>query len=298
MSTQPVAPERQSVYLEDRSLAFRRSGNPDGPKAVFLHGLGGSSLNWTDLTAMLGTELDCWAIDLHGFGFSPPSRDGDYSPAAHAQAVAEFIEHHGIGPVHLFGNSLGGAVALQLAARRPDLIQSLTLISPALPTLSMQRTNAHLPVMAIPGLGERLMKKYLEINPEMRAQATIDVCFADPSRISEVRKNEAIEEVIRRDSLPYLAEAFFGSLRGLMATFVDVSKNRPWELAKSVSCPVLLVYGRKDKLVDSKAAHKATKKFPDAHVVVLADSGHVAQMEHPEFVVDAWNRFIRATSPQ
>lgn len=281
------------MFLADRSLSYRRSGNPDAPKAVFLHGLGGSSLNWTDLTTMLGNERDCWSIDLHGFGYSPPSRDGDYSPAAHARAVAALIDHEAIGPVDLFGNSLGGAVALQLAANRPDLIRSLTLISPALPTLSMQKSNAHLPVLAIPGLGERLMKKYLEINPEMRAQATIDVCFADPSRISEARMNEAIDEVVRRDSLPYLSEAFFGSLRGLMATFIDVSKDRPWELAKRVTCPVLLVYGRMDKLVDSRAAHKATKKFPDAHVVVLPDSGHVAQMEHPEFVVEAWNRFLR-----
>ena len=280
------------MFLADRSLSVRRSGNPDAPKAVFLHRLGGSSLNWTELTSLLGDELDCWSIDLHGFGFSPPARDGDYSPAGQAKAVARLIEHEDLGKVHLFGNSLGGAVALQLAARYPELVQSLTLISPALPSLKMKKTNVHLPVMAIPGLGERLMKKYLELNPEVRAQATIDVCFADPSRISEQRMEEAIQEVSRRDSLPYLGEAFFGSLRGLMATFLDVTPNRPWELAKKVTCPVLLVYGRKDPLVDSVAAHKATKKFPDAHVVILADSGHVAQMEHPEFVIDAWHRFI------
>ena len=287
-------PERETVFLANRSLAVRRSGDPSAPSAVFLHGLGGSSLNWTELTHRFGDDLDCWAVDLHGFGYSPPARNGDYTPEGQAKAVAELIEARGIAPVHLFGNSLGGAVALQLAARYPHLVRSLTLISPALPTLRMQKTNAHLPIMSIPGLGERLMKKYLQLNPEVRAQATIDVCFADPDRMSEIRRSEAIEEVTRRDTIPYLGEAFFGSLRGLLATFMDVTSNRPWELAKRVTCPVLLVYGRKDKLVDSKAAHKATKKFPDAHVVVLADSGHVAQMEHPEFVIDAWNRFIGA----
>ena len=48
-------------------------------------------------------------------------------------------------------------------------------------------------------------------------------------------------------------------------------------------------------LVDSRMAHRATKHFSNAHVVVLPDSGHMAQMEHPEFVEAAWDRFIAPT---
>jgi pimeloyl-ACP methyl ester carboxylesterase len=70
------------------------------------------------------------------------------------------LESRGAGPVHLFGNSLGGAVAVRLAALRPDLVRTLTLVSPALPVLRPRRTNVHLPVLAMPFVGQQLMRKF------------------------------------------------------------------------------------------------------------------------------------------
>jgi pimeloyl-ACP methyl ester carboxylesterase len=96
-----------------------------------------------------------------------------------------------------------------------------------------------------------------------------------------------------RDHLPYASDAFLRSLRGLLRTYLDPGPNRPWKLAERVACPTLVIYGRKDPLVDPRSAHRVTRHFRDAHVVVLPDSGHVAQMEHPEFVAAAWERFIR-----
>ena len=284
----------EDVSLPGRTTAVRRAPGrePGLPTAVYVHGLGGSSLNWTDLMARLQPYVDGWAVDLGGFGASPPPRDGDMTPAGHARGVAELIDHIGSGPVHLFGNSLGGAVALQLAARRPDLVRTLTLVSPALPSLFATKSNFHLPVIAVPGVGERLVPKYLESDAGGRVRGTIDVTFADPSRVAPERLAEAVAEVRERDHLPYASDAFLRSLRGLLRTFVDVGPNRPWKLAARVTCPTLVVYGRKDPLVDPRSAHRVTKHFRDAHVVVLPDSGHVAQMEHPEFVAAAWERFL------
>lgn len=294
-----VSPDRPwpstDIALPNRTLAVRHAeaSEPGLPTAVFIHGLGGSALNWTDFMARLRPDVDGWAVDLGGFGGSPPPRDGDMSPAGHARGVAELVEHLGNGPAHVFGNSLGGAVALQLAARRPDLVRSLTLISPALPSVFATKYNAHLPVIAVPGIGERLVPRYLEAEPQARVQGTVDVCFADPKRVSAVRMAESVEEVKSRDHLPYTTDAFLRSLRGLLMTYLDPSRNRPWKLAERVSCPVLVIYGRKDPLVDPRAAHRVTRHFRNSHVVVLPDSGHVAQMEHPEFVQAAWERFIR-----
>jgi pimeloyl-ACP methyl ester carboxylesterase len=53
-----------------------------------IHGLGGSSLNWIELMGELDADLDTIAVDLPGFGASPPPRDGDYSPRGHARSVA------------------------------------------------------------------------------------------------------------------------------------------------------------------------------------------------------------------
>ena len=293
------SPERpwpsQDVSLPGRTTSVRHAPGlePGLPAAVFVHGLGGSALDWTELMARLRSDVDGWAVDLGGFGQSPPPRDGDMTPAGHARGVAELVEWLGSGPVHLFGNSLGGSVALQLAARRPDLVRSLTLVSPALPQVFATRSNAHLPVIAVPGVGERLVAKYLEVDAGARVRGTIDVCFADPSRVSPARMAEAVEEVEGRDHLPYATDAFLSSLRGLLRTFVDVGPSRPWKLAERVSCPTLVVYGRKDPLVDPRSAHRVTKHFRDARVVVLPDCGHVAQMEHPEFVAATWERFLR-----
>lgn len=285
---------RRDVRLSSRTLSVRHAEptTPGVPTAVFAHGLGGSALNWTDLMGLLRGQLDGWSVDLGGFGMSPPPRDGDMSPAGHARGIVEFIEHLGTSPVHLFGNSLGGAVMLQLAARRPDLARSLTLISPALPAVFATKSNAHLPVIAVPGVGERLVPKYLEAPADARVRGTIEVCFADPSRVSPQRMAESVAEVQSRDHLPYATDAFLRTLRGLLKTFLDPGPNRPWKLAERVTCPTLVIYGRKDPLVDPRSAFRVTKHFKDAHVVVLPDSGHVAQMEHPDFVAAAWERFI------
>ncbi len=284
----------EELMLARRTLAVRHApgGEPGLPTAVYLHGLGGSSLNWTDLMHALQPHVDGWAVDLGGFGYSPPPRDGDMTPAGHARSVVDLIDHLGGGPVHLFGNSMGGAVALQLAARRPDLVRSLTLISPAMPSLTLTKSSAHLPVIAVPGIGERLVSKFMETtDAATRVQGSVDVTFADASRVPPERIEEAQQMVAEHDRHPYAADAFLRSLRGLLRTYADVGPNRPWKLAERVACPTLIVYGRKDPLVDSRTAHRVTKHFRDAHVVVLPDSGHVAQMEHPEFVTAAWERF-------
>src|SRR5687767_5440238 len=114
----------------------------DGPRerALYVHGLGGASTNWTDLAALLAVRFEGWSLDLPGFGRSQPPPRGRYSIRGHVRAVIEVLEHivgqpgEAAGrPVHLLGNSLGGLVSLLVASRRPDLVASLTLISPAMP---------------------------------------------------------------------------------------------------------------------------------------------------------------------
>ena len=97
----------------------RRLPPPSGPDdvpAVYVHGLSGSATNWTDLAALLSTRAAGTAVDLPGFGLSRPLASRDYTPAAHADALLCFLAGRGR-PVHLLGNSLGGAVAL--SRRRP-----------------------------------------------------------------------------------------------------------------------------------------------------------------------------------
>jgi pimeloyl-ACP methyl ester carboxylesterase len=295
-TTLPHPAPVQSIETSVGQVAIRRTPTRGGgahEPAVLVHGLGGNALNWVDLAEELADQLDCVALDLPGFGSTPPPEDGDYSIAAHTRAVVAVIEAVFPGQaVHLFGNSMGGAIAVQVAARHPELVKTLCLVAPAMPTRRPRATNVHIPVMTLPRVGPRLFERYQRVGPDKRVQATFDLCYADPTRLHPQRRAEAEAEATRRDQLPWIRDAFIGSSKGLLATFLDRGPERPWALAGWVQAPTLLVYGLKDKLVDAKDAHRVTKAFPNAHVMVLADSGHIAMMEHPDLVARWWEEFL------
>lgn len=259
----------------------------DGEPALYVHGLGGSSSNWTDLMALLGDRLSGEALDLPGFGRSPAPPAG-YALSTHIRAVVRRIEERGAGPVHLFGNSLGGAVATLVAARRPDLVRSLVLVSPALPSLRPARgADPRLPLLLLPGLRQLARWRLDRLTPEQRARGVLELCYADPSRIAPRRMAEAVDEVRRRGRLAHDRDAFSGSLRGLVASYLARGPRAVWQQAAGVQVPVLLVWGAHDRLVDVALAPRAARTFPDARLLVLDDAGHVAQMEQPAVVARA-----------
>src|SRR5690349_19117480 len=109
-------------------LAFTRSGR--GEPLVLLHALGLSRTIWDDVIPDLARHFDVIAVDLPGFGDSPPLPAAiEPTPAALAAAVARLLDEVSIDAGHVVGNSLGGWVALELATIWP--VTSLALLSPA-----------------------------------------------------------------------------------------------------------------------------------------------------------------------
>jgi pimeloyl-ACP methyl ester carboxylesterase len=256
-----------------------------------VHGLGGSALNWTDLMTLLDDRLATRAPDLPGFGQSPPPADGDYGLPTHVRAVVRLIESDGRGPVHLLGNSLGGAVCVVVAARRPDLVRTLTLVSPALPDIWRPGVaRAQVGAVAIPWFGTVLSERLAALPPEERVAGLLHMIYGDPSAVTEEQIAMAVDEIRRRSGLDHTVEALAGSTRGLVRAFLLSGRASLWRLASTVTAPTLLLYGRRDRLVSFHVAPKAKAAFPDATVVVLPRTGHVAQMEHPRVV----ERFVRA----
>jgi len=270
-------------------LHVRQGPSGGSEPALFVHGLGGSAMNWTDLMGVLGDVLDSEAVDLPGFGHSAPPADNRYTVGAHARAVIGHLDRSGRGPVHLFGNSLGGAVSTRIAADRPDLVRTLTLVSPALPNLRPQRgSDPRLPLLLLPGLSKLASRRMAAASPEARARAVLHLCFADPTRIHPERMAEAVEEVRRRAGLEHGTDAFTRSLRGLIGSYLVRGHKSLWARAARVTAPTLLVWGTEDRLVDVALAPRAAATFPDSRLLVLRDVGHVAQMEHPEVVARAF----------
>lgn len=283
----PAVTER----FADFEMCVRRVPGASGAPALFVHGLGGASTNWTDLGWLLADDLEGTAIDLPGFGRSAPPRD--YRLDTHVRAVISFLEHDGRGPVHLFGNSLGGAVVTRVAAQRPDLVRTLTLVSPALPVWVPRRgTDPRVAVPAIPFLGTLVQRQLGRISTEARARGLIELVFADPSRVSPQRWRETEEEIARRRTQPWFDDAMIRSLRGLITAYLGRGRRALWRQARDVAAPTLVVWGARDRLVSVSLARKASRLFRDATVLVLPECGHVAQMEDPEAVLAAVQKLL------
>ncbi|MEO3813769.1 alpha/beta fold hydrolase [Sphaerisporangium sp. B11E5] len=285
------------VELDGHTLHVRTTpAGIAGPheKAVYVHGLAGSATNWTDLMAELRPDARGYALDLPGAGYSPAPAGDDYSLGAHAAAVTALIEHIG-GPVHLLGNSLGGAVSVRVAATRPDLVRSLTLVSPALPDLLPRYGPARVAFSATPRLGEWAVDRLRVLPPEQRIRATMAMCYADTGRVHPQRLEDAVAELRRRDALPYAGPALLRSARALVNEYFRRGEENLWRLAARVEAPTLVIHGRHDRLVDPRMATRAGRTFPDVRLVLLPHAGHVAQMEYPEVVARHVRGLMRDT---
>ncbi|MGA5700885.1 alpha/beta fold hydrolase [Peterkaempfera bronchialis] len=268
---------------------------PGLPPAVLVHGLGGSTQNWADLMAELSGEVHAEAVDLPGFGHSAPPDDGDLSVSGHVRAVVSYLESADRGPVHLFGNSLGGAVAVRLAALRPDLVRTLTLVSPALPEIPPQPTALPTGLLAVPGVPRLFERLTTGQSVERRTAGLFELIYGDPALIPQERREAAVQEYRRRMDLPYAMDVLARSARGIVRAYTERGGQSLWRQAERVRAPVLLVYGLKDKLVSYRSARRACLAFPDARLLVLPDSGHVAMMEHPQQVARAFRELLAET---
>ncbi|MEU8741093.1 alpha/beta hydrolase [Streptomyces halstedii] len=283
-----------SVGLPGLTLAVRsRPTAAQGlDPALYVHGLGGSSRNWSALMPLLGDRVDGEAVDLPGFGESPPPDDGDYSVTGHARAVIRLLDAERRGPVHLFGNSLGGAVATRVAAVRPDLVRTLTLISPALPEIRVQRPAVPTGLLALPGVASLFARLTREWTAEQRTRGVMALCYGDPARVSEEAFRHAVAEMERRLELPYFWDAMARSARGIVDAYTLGGQHGLWRQAERVLAPTLLVYGGRDQLVSYRMARRASAAFRDSRLLTLPDAGHVAMMEYPEAIAQAFRELL------
>jgi pimeloyl-ACP methyl ester carboxylesterase len=297
----PYWPGRE-VTVGDTTLHVRETPGPSGEAggpggtAVYVHGLGGSSNNWTELAGALSGRCRGLAVDLPGFGRTPPPASGDYRPSAHAATLTAYLDdlaRGGSGPVHLLGNSLGGAVSLLAAAARPDLVRTLTLVSPAMPDLRPlpSRLGGRRAALALlPLLGAGARAEQAASTPRERLARTMALCHADPRRVGDRAFAMAAQEAEERAGLAWAPEALHHSFLGLVGTWLTPRSGSPrslWTAAARVTAPTLVVWGEVDRLVGvHRAAHTAAA-LPAGRLLRLPDVGHVAQIERPQTVARA-----------
>lgn len=306
MSATIVDPTRRSapwpgrfLHLSTTSGGVSRSGSlharvtpgpQDAAPLFHVHGLGGSALNWTDLATALQEFAPSVAIDLPGWGESDPAPDGDYSIAAASRWTIAAIEATADRPVHLVGNSMGGLISIRVAALRPDLVQTLTLVSPALPGFEAPMdADPRLALLVVPYLGSRIQQRF-NSDAMARARMTAEICFAHPENVPQDRLEQQAAEIATRKGYPWAIPTFSGSLRSLVAGHLHRSRTHPWRLAAALDVPTTIIWGDQDRLVPVKRAPRVAATIRESSLHILQDIGHTAQLEAPvrtaELVLD------------
>ncbi|MER5673763.1 alpha/beta fold hydrolase [Pseudonocardia alni] len=268
------------------TLHVRETPGSADADAVYVHGLAGSATNWTDLAGLLAPRAAGLSVDLPGFGLSEPTAVADFGPDGMADALLCWLAGRDR-PVHLVGNSLGGVIATTVAARRPELVRSLTLVSPAVPDRRPDPRRLSDPRMAlamVPLLGRGARRALAEEPLRARAERIVKVCFADPQRGSARRLEELISEHEHRATLPWAGAATDGATRGLLGLWAG---REIWRRMARVRVPSLVVWGEQDRIVSPRLAARTAATLPGARLLVLPRAGHVAQIERPAAVADA-----------
>lgn len=279
------------LHVRYTSGTGKTAGTSSGAgTAVYVHGLGGSSTNWTDLAGQLAPAAAGMVPDLPGFGFSEPVGRFTFSLAAHVDVVVRLIEQRAVGPVHLIGNSMGGAISLLLAARRPDLVRSLTLISPAMPDRRPDPRRLSDPRIALaylPIVGRRVRRQLARMTPYEQTEQMLKLCCADPAALPRHRLDELVNEHHARAGLNWTQTALARSTMSIFRTWFTWGPGSLWSVASAVRAPTLVVWGTEDRIISVRRAARTAQLIPRARLLILPRTGHVAQLERPVTVARA-----------
>jgi pimeloyl-ACP methyl ester carboxylesterase len=259
---------------------------------VGVHGLGGSHLNWVPVAPYLTALGRFCAFDLPGFGYSPPHRS--YSIRHHARATIEFVQSLGQDSL-LIGNSMGGLIALLVAAERGDLLSGLVLLAPASPPrLGDPRIDRdvtkRLLLQGVPLVGEAVISRYWQsTSVSQQIRDTLATVCHHPERIPRDIWPEAVQLAEARRRQPWAIDALVRSGRSTGAT---LARRRDFDSAVGrIEVPTLIVQGAHDRVVAGSGPERLATLRPDWTHLVMDDAGHCPQLEAPaEFahLVEGW----------
>lgn len=268
----------------DGPVHYLDFGGPrDGPVIVCVHGLGGSAVNWTAIGPLLAGRCRVLAPDLAGHGLTQ-SRGRGTDVHANRALLDRFIESVSAGPVILMGNSMGGMIALLEAAAAPAAVAGLILLDPALPFWPARPDPVVAAIFALsttPGLGRMMLARRRRLSPELLVARTLALCCVDVSRVGADIIAQHVEVARQRAAFANIDQDFTAAVRSVVTTIGYGRGQRYRRRIRSITCPVLLLHGARDRLVPVAAARAAARANPSWSLVVLPGVGHVPQLEIP-----------------
>lgn len=248
-------PEPETVEIAGGGrIRYLKLGGGEGAPVLFIHGFGGDLNNWLFNQEVLAESHTTYAIDLPGHGGS--GKDvGAGDLGVMSAAVADWMAAMKIDRVHLVGHSLGGAIALQLAATLPDKVASATLICPAGlgPDVSMEYING-----------------FIETSRGKKLEPILQMLVANPALVTR----DMIEDVLKFKridgvdaALKKMRDAIFpGGKQGVILR----------DAVGKVKAPIQIISGSQDRIVPAKHAEGLPG---NVKVHSFANAGHMPHME-------------------
>ncbi len=260
-------------------LRLRDTGPRNAPALILLHGFGSSLDTWEPWARALSAKYRVIRLDLPGFGLTGPDPTGDYSDARTLAILAALMDQLGLPKATFIGNSLGGRFAWEFAARNPQRVDRLVLISPdgfASPGFEYGKAP-EVPLMleAMPWVGPRSL-----------IRANLAPAWAHPEALPDA--------VLERYRDMLLAP---GVRRAILDRTRQTVLTDPAPRLGSITAPTLLLWGEQDQMIPVRNAQDYLQLMPNARLVRLPGMGHVPFEESPAAALPPLERFLAGDEP-
>ena len=272
---------------ENTQIIYRVIEGDPSLTILFLHGLGENLRTWEKMENQLKIPFRLLLVDLPGHGQSPLQRRTDYSHDNLANLLWEFVDDIGAGDLMIVGHSLGGNLALRMAAMRPEKMKGLFLLSP-----SVFDTHG----FPFP----RLITNNIFLRPFLNA--VIRRTVRSPGRLAKILQQAVFDETIVDEGLieriikPMIDNP--KSYLTLIYLFRDSSRNRKLPDFRKIQVPVLVINGAEDPWIKPEEALRLTNLLPKSELVLLPFCGHMPQEEKPNEVTRKLEEFLKNLKSQ